>query len=148
MITKIGRGILNKSCELGKNRSWYILGGREVRNWGENPTNSKSKIKVLVEDLPKESWNSLGNNTGVGCHSVLQGNFSTQRSNPGLPHCRQIHYCLSHQGSPYPSQGFWLWPSASQCVFTKAQIASGAWRVSKLFLKITFLNGGCRWVDC
>ena len=25
--------------------------------------------------------------------------FPTQESNPGLPHCRQIPYCLSHQGS-------------------------------------------------
>ena len=24
--------------------------------------------------------------------------FPTQDSNPGLPHCRQILYCLSHQG--------------------------------------------------
>ena len=28
------------------------------------------------------------------------GIFPTQGSNPGLPHCRQILYCLSHQGSP------------------------------------------------
>ena len=27
--------------------------------------------------------------------------FSTQGSNPGLPHCRHILYCLSHQGSPW-----------------------------------------------
>ena len=30
----------------------------------------------------------------------LQGIFQTQGSNPSLPHCRQILYCLSHQGSP------------------------------------------------
>ena len=45
------------------------------------------------------SWNSPGQNTGVGCHSLLQGIFPTQRVNPGLPHCRQILYCLSHQRS-------------------------------------------------
>ena len=39
-------------------------------------------------------------NTGVGCHALLQGIFSTQGSNPSLLHCRQILYCLSHQGSP------------------------------------------------
>ena len=39
-------------------------------------------------------------NTGVGCHAVLQGIFPTQGSNPGLLHCRQILYHLSHQGSP------------------------------------------------
>ena len=34
-------------------------------------------------------------NTGVGCHTLLQGIFPTQGSNPGLPHCRQILYHLS-----------------------------------------------------
>ena len=39
-----------------------------------------------------------GQNTGVGCHFLLQGIFPTQGSNPGLPHCRQALYHLSHQG--------------------------------------------------
>ena len=39
-------------------------------------------------------WNSSGQNTGVGSHSLLQGIFPTQGSNPGLPHCRQILYQL------------------------------------------------------
>ena len=38
--------------------------------------------------------------TGLGSHSVLQGIFTTQGSNPGLKHCRRILYHLSHQGSP------------------------------------------------
>ena len=43
---------------------------------------------------------SLGKNTRVGCHALLQGIFPTKGSNPGLPHCRrQILYHLSHQGS-------------------------------------------------
>ena len=46
------------------------------------------------------SWNSLGKNTGVGCHCLLQGIFLTQGSNLRLPNCRQILYQLSHQGSP------------------------------------------------
>ena len=45
-------------------------------------------------------WTSPGKNTGMGCHALLQGIFPSQWSNPGLPHCRQILYCLSHQGSP------------------------------------------------
>ena len=32
--------------------------------------------------------------------SLLQGIFPTQRSNPGLPHCRWILYQLSHKGGP------------------------------------------------
>ena len=37
-------------------------------------------------------WDSPGQNTGVGCLSLLQGFFLTQGSNPGLPHCRRIIY--------------------------------------------------------
>ena len=46
-------------------------------------------------------WNSPGQNTGAGSHSLLQSIFPTQGLNPGLPHCRQILYQLSHKGSPY-----------------------------------------------
>ena len=46
------------------------------------------------------SWNSLGQNTGVGSCSLLQGIFPTQGLNLGLQHCRQILYQLSHQQSP------------------------------------------------
>ena len=35
----------------------------------------------------------------VGCHSLLQGIFPTQRKIPGLLHCRWTLYGLSHQGS-------------------------------------------------
>ena len=35
-----------------------------------------------------------------GSLSLLQGIFPTQGLNPGLPHCRQILYHLSHQGRP------------------------------------------------
>ena len=55
-------------------------------------------------------WNSLGQNTGVGSISLLQGIFPTQGSNPGLLHCRRFftswatreaqEYC---SGLPIPS---------------------------------------------
>ena len=46
-------------------------------------------------------WVSPGKNTEVGCHSLLlQGIFLTQGSNLGLLYCRQILYCLWHQGIP------------------------------------------------
>ena len=38
--------------------------------------------------------------SGVGCHAILQRIFPIQGMNPGLPHCKWILYCLSHQGSP------------------------------------------------
>ena len=45
-------------------------------------------------------WDSPVKNTGVSCHFLLQGIFSTQGSNPGLLHCRQILYHISHEESP------------------------------------------------
>ena len=45
------------------------------------------------------TWNSPGQNSGVGSLSFLQGIFPTQGSNPGLLDCRQILYQLSYQGS-------------------------------------------------
>ena len=39
---------------------------------------------------------SLGKNTGVGCHALLQGIFPTQGLNPGLLHHRQILYQLGY----------------------------------------------------
>ena len=41
-----------------------------------------------------------GKNTGVCCHFLLQEIFLNQRLNLGLPHCRQMLYRVSHQGSP------------------------------------------------
>ena len=45
--------------------------------------------------------NSPGQNTGVSSLSLLQRIFPIQGSNWGLPHCRQILYYLSLQGSLY-----------------------------------------------
>ena len=62
-------------------------------------------------------WNSPGQNTGGGRFSLLQGIFPTQGSNQGLPHCRWIHYQLSHKGSPSKSVQFFLsvkLPTSSQ----------------------------------
>ena len=42
--------------------------------------------------------NSLGKNTGVGNHFIVQGIFLG--SDLDLLHCRQILYYLNHQGSP------------------------------------------------
>ena len=55
---------------------------------------------IAFSDGLYSQWNSPGQNTGVGSLSLLQGIFPTQGSNPGLLHCRQIFYQLSHKGSP------------------------------------------------
>ena len=49
------------------------------------------------------SWNSPGKNTEVGSHSLLQGIFLTQGSNPLVLNHRRILYCLSHHGTPRSS---------------------------------------------
>ena len=64
------------------------------------------RMKVLVVQLCMTlcdpiiyACNSPGKNTGVGCHSLLQGIFPIQGSNLSLLHCRQILYHLNYQGS-------------------------------------------------
>ena len=67
----------------------------------------KVKVKAKVTQLcltlcdlmDCSPWNFPGQNMGVGSLALLQGIFPTQRSNLGLPHCRQILYQLSHRGS-------------------------------------------------
>ena len=47
-------------------------------------------------------WDFPGKNSGVGWHVLLHGIFPTQGLKLHflqLPHCRQILYCPSHQGS-------------------------------------------------
>ena len=75
-----------------------------------NPINCSPSGSSIHGDSP-------GKNTGVGCPALLQGILSTQRSNQSLPHCRQILYCLSQQGSPriqkwvaYPFSRGSSWP--------------------------------------
>ena len=41
-------------------------------------------------------WDFPSNNTGVGCHALLQGILPSQGLNPGLLHFRQIAYHLNH----------------------------------------------------
>ena len=44
-------------------------------------------------------WDFPRKITGVRCDFLLQGIFPTQESNPGLLHCRQTLYLLSHRGA-------------------------------------------------
>ena len=69
---------------------------REVK-WSESPSLMSNSLRPHGLYSP---WNSPGQNTGVVNLSLLQGIFPSQRLNPGLSHCRQILYQLSHKGSP------------------------------------------------
>ena len=59
-----------------------------------NPTDCSLLGRLL------HPWDFPGKNTGVDCHFLLQEIFPIQGLNPGLRHCRQTLYRLSHQGSP------------------------------------------------
>ena len=66
----------------------------------ERLSRSESRSDLCLTPCSPGPWNSPGQNTGVGSRSFLQGIFPTQRSNPGVLHCRWTLYQLSHKGSP------------------------------------------------
>ena len=112
----------------------------------------KSESHSAVSDsLPPHGlyspWSPLGQNTGVGSLSLLQGIFPTQGSNPGIPHCRGILHQLNHKGSPrilewvaYPiSSGSsrprdWTGVSCISCGFLTN------WAVRETMVKVSFLH--------
>ena len=73
---------------------------------------------------------SPGKNTGVGCHVLLQGIFPTHGLNPGLPHCRQILYRMSHQGRPRILE--WVAISLLQGIFPGMEQGSPALQADSL----------------
>ena len=89
-----------------------VWGARETSEYSEwlrelpNPELESVKVKVaqssltLCNPMDYTVHGIVGQNTGVGSLSLLQGIFPTQGWNPGLPHCRWILYQLSHRGSP------------------------------------------------
>ena len=60
---------------------------------------AQSCLILLIPWTCSPTRDSPGKNTGVGCHSLLQGIFPNQRLNTSLPHSRKILYHLSHQES-------------------------------------------------
>ena len=83
-------------CVLG--RQYLIKGSKYSWNISESESHSVMSDSLWPHGL-YSPWNSLGHNTGVGSLSLLQRIFPNQGSKPGLLHCRQILYQLSHQGS-------------------------------------------------
>ena len=78
-----------------------------VTQWKKWVTQSCRTLCVPVDYTPPGSsvhGDSPGKNSGVGGHALFQGIFPIQGSNPCLPHCRQILYRLSQQGSPLATQ--------------------------------------------
>ena len=80
-------------------------------------------------------WNSPGENTGVGSLSLLQRNFPTQESNPGLLHCRWILYQLSCLGS--------LIKIAQSCPLSRVWFFVTPWMIESVEFS---RSGYCEWV--
>ena len=70
--------------------------------WGSHDKERECESRSVVSDSLQSHglhspWDSPDQNTGVGCHALLQGNFPTQGSISGLPPCRWVLSQLSHQ---------------------------------------------------
>ena len=101
----------------------------------ENGSESESHSVVIDSLWPHglySPWNSPGQNIGVGSHSLLQGIVPTQGSNPGLLHCRQILYQLSHQGTP------WKWKAKAIFLPRQKNYDSFSWCWSIFVLETSF----------
>ena len=87
---------------------------------------------------------SPGQSTGVGSLFLLQETFPTQLLNPGLPHCRQILYELSHQGSPRILE--WVahpFPSGSSWPRNRTGVA---WIAGRFFCQLS-CQGSSNWIS-
>ena len=66
----------------------------------ESESESRSVVSGSLQPHGQySSWNSPGQNTGVGSLSLFQWILLTQESNQGLLHCRWILFQLSYQES-------------------------------------------------
>ena len=78
----------------------FLLLSTDVWKWSESDSGSVISDSLWPHSLQPARhlcpWDSPGKNTGLGGHFLPRGIFPTQGSNPGLLHCRQILYHLSH----------------------------------------------------
>ena len=74
---------------------------REKWKWSRSVVSDSLRPHGLQPTRLLRPWDFPGKGAGVGYHLLLQGIFPIQGSNPGLLHCRQTLYCLSHQGSQF-----------------------------------------------
>ena len=107
LLLKAGTHII--STTRGFVKSFCVLGSLLVTLGVRVFEGESGSCSVISNSLPPHglysSWDSPGQNTALDRHSLFQGLFPTQELNPGLPHCRQILYQLSHQGSPLGGNG-------------------------------------------
>ena len=100
-----------------ESKLWFIPVVSHVWMWEVKVAQS---CLTLCDPMDCSPWNSLGQNTGVGTLSLLQGIFPTQGVNSGFPHYGQILYQLSHK----EAQRMWVlnhnedWVMKTWCFWT------------------------------
>ena len=99
-------------------------------------------------------WNSPGQNTGVGSHSLVKEIFPAQGLNPGLPHCRRILLSAEPQESPrilewvaYPFSSRSSWPRNQTGVSCIAGGLFTNWAML-VCMPLTIMNTSGTWVTC
>ena len=102
------------STGLSRQEYWSGLPFRPAADL-PNPGIEPRYPTLQVDSLPSKP-SGKPKNTGVGSCSLFQRIFPTQGSSLNLPHCRQILYHLSHQGSPGMANGHVKGCSASLIV--------------------------------
>ena len=79
---------------------WKSQHLQHVRKWSESVSCSLICDSLRPHGLQPTRlccpWDIPGKNIGVGCYFLLQGIFPAKGLNPGLLHCKQIIYHLSH----------------------------------------------------
>ena len=85
-------GLVFRGVDFRKVMCCAVLSHSVLSEWLHYPMDCSPPGSSVHGDSPNK-------NTGVGCHTLLQGIFPTQGLNSGLLHCRGILYHLSHQGS-------------------------------------------------
>ena len=90
--------VLGKHILTVQTRYWYFYTMKKEESVSLSVVSNSLQLSGLELTRLLCPWNSPSKNTRVGCHSLLQGIFPTQGSNPGLLYYKQILYHLSHQG--------------------------------------------------
>ena len=94
--------LMGAESPFGKTRMfcrWMVVMGIQPVNILESESHSVVSDSLQPHGL-YSPWNSPGQNTRVGCLSLLQGIFPTQGSNLGLLCYRRMLYQLSRKGKP------------------------------------------------
>ena len=99
----MGDNKFNKHSLIIEIKEIFVTSLLSLKNLLMSYESESVSLSVVSDSATQDSscpWSSPGKTTRVCCHALLPGISLTQGSNLGLPHCRQMLYRLSHQGSP------------------------------------------------